>query len=141
MIDSASQDEAVVITRYLQMLLLIDLYKIEKVYWRPLQNCLHRRIAALCATRRLAYLIDMSCPLCCGRLALHPVRLLLQRSLLMTKTPYDFVLKFWKYLKGKMSMGTLCGRNNLSRLLMCIAYLAVPPSKSCPVALCPPLLF
>ena len=47
---------------------------------RPLQNCLHGRIAALCATRRLAYLIDMSRLLCCGRLALHPVRLLLQRS-------------------------------------------------------------
>ena len=32
---------------------------------RPLQNCLHGRIAALCATRRLAYLIDMSCLLPC----------------------------------------------------------------------------
>ena len=32
---------------------------------RPLQNCLHGRIAALCATRRLAYLIDMYCLLPC----------------------------------------------------------------------------
>ena len=45
-----------------------------------MQNCLHGRIAALCATRRLAYLVDMSRLLCCRRLALHPVRLVLQRS-------------------------------------------------------------
>ena len=53
---------------------------------RPLQNCLHGRIALWRATRSLAYLFDMSSLLCCGRLALHPVRLLLQRSLQIIKT-------------------------------------------------------
>ena len=51
-----------------------------KVLTRPLQNCLHGRIAALRGARNLAVYRILSRFLRAVRLALHPARLVLQRS-------------------------------------------------------------
>ena len=63
-----------------------------------LQNRLHGQMAALlCDTRRIAYLVDRSRLLCCVRLALHPVRQVLQsfpRTLLFLSA----VLLMWSLI-------------------------------------------
>ena len=61
------------------MLRHLSLAKLMLAFAKEAQNHLHGRIALWRATRRLAYLVDRSRLLCCGRLALHPVCPVLQR--------------------------------------------------------------